>query len=352
MVKTVQAALSPLLVVGAFCGLCVFEFPLGRPRPYLTCLYFLVTWSIYAYIVYYLIDIAQEQIIFLSWTNLTITISSFVSMLVNIFRCKELKKCLRKLSIVDDTLEVLGTPKEYRPLYKWMIGVIITWSLFSIVDDTLEVLGTPKEYRPLYKWMIGVIITWCVTANLLNVLDILWQHSKGTKGKRFDVVRICTPLVENHLLHLGNINGVMLGTVLGYTASRFERVNKHIYNLLENNAEHAGKRNTLILVGQKRVLEESEKRGQRFWIIMHVHLQLSMLSRQLNKVFNVQMTLEMATLFAVLVDQFFDFHHIYVDENRNLLHQIVAKLTTYIWTGLFTAKLFALNYICQTICDK
>lgn len=84
----------------------------------------------------------------------------------------------------------------------------------------------------------------------------------------------------------------------------------------------------------------------------HVHLQLSLLSRELNKVFSLQMTLEMASLFAISVKQLFEIHNIFVDRDKDTLHQVVANLSIYIWTGMFTAKLFALNYICQNVSDK
>ena len=40
---------------------------------------------------------------------------------------KELKMCLRKLAIVDDSLEALGMPKEYQRLRNWIIRIIVGW---------------------------------------------------------------------------------------------------------------------------------------------------------------------------------------------------------------------------------
>ncbi|XP_032682000.1 uncharacterized protein LOC116849188 [Odontomachus brunneus] len=85
MVKTIQAALTSLLIIGAFCSLCVFEYPLGRPRPYFTCLYFLILWSTYTYILYF---INIQTPIIISWTIIIIIMSSFGSMIVNLFRFK------------------------------------------------------------------------------------------------------------------------------------------------------------------------------------------------------------------------------------------------------------------------
>ena len=43
---------------------------------------------------------------------------------------KELKMCLRKLAIVDDSLEALGAPKEYQRLRNWIIRIIVGWIVY------------------------------------------------------------------------------------------------------------------------------------------------------------------------------------------------------------------------------
>jgi len=95
MTKTIQVALSPLLIVGAICGLGFFEYPLGRPRPYLTCLYFLIAWSSYMYLYYYILIYSNYTIMYtyeytymLSWTNIIIIFSAILSMFVSLFRFK------------------------------------------------------------------------------------------------------------------------------------------------------------------------------------------------------------------------------------------------------------------------
>lgn len=84
----------------------------------------------------------------------------------------------------------------------------------------------------------------------------------------------------------------------------------------------------------------------------HVHLQLSLLSRELNKIFSVQLTLEMASLFAVLAELFIEFHNMYADKDTDTLYQFLLHLSIYVWAIVFAIKLLALNHICQTVCDK
>lgn len=91
MTKTIQVALSPLLIVGAFCGLGFFEYPVGQPRLYLTCLYFLIAWSSYIYLYYYILiytNYTTMYVYMLSWTNIVIIFSATLSMFVSLYHFK------------------------------------------------------------------------------------------------------------------------------------------------------------------------------------------------------------------------------------------------------------------------
>jgi len=50
MTKTLQSTLAPLFIISSFCCLGLFEYPLGQPRPYFSCLYILVIWSNIIYV--------------------------------------------------------------------------------------------------------------------------------------------------------------------------------------------------------------------------------------------------------------------------------------------------------------
>ena len=43
---------------------------------------------------------------------------------------KELKMCLHELSLVDDTMETVGSPKKYQPLRKWIIRITIGFIVY------------------------------------------------------------------------------------------------------------------------------------------------------------------------------------------------------------------------------
>ncbi|KYQ58432.1 hypothetical protein ALC60_02579, partial [Trachymyrmex zeteki] len=65
---------------------------------------------------------------------------------------KELKMCLHELSLVDNTIEAVGAPKEYQRLHKWISRIMmglnaLIWgtilgyicSRFHQVNDRLHV---------------------------------------------------------------------------------------------------------------------------------------------------------------------------------------------------------------------
>lgn len=81
----------------------------------------------------------------------------------------------------------------------------------SLVDDTLEVLGTSKEYRRLRKWIIIMIFGWIVSSLLMNAFDSFWLNYAY-----FSIIRICIPFVGNHLLHVNTLSALTWGTILRY----------------------------------------------------------------------------------------------------------------------------------------
>ncbi|XP_029160042.1 uncharacterized protein LOC114932035 [Nylanderia fulva] len=216
----------------------------------------------------------------------------------------------------------------------------------SIVDNTLEMLGTPKKYRQLYSWLIGIITGWISLALLVDISDIVWLNYEY-----FSITRILVPFIGNYLDHVVNFNVLICGIMVGYTGSRFQRINEYIRDLCQQNTEQDKKRNELILVNQRRL--ETKKCKQYMWIIMHLHLQLCSISRELNKVFSVQMTLQTAYYFVTCVDMSRQIYRIYIDGNiASEIGQAIDNSSLFIFGFINNVKFIALNYICQSLCDK
>jgi len=68
---------------------------------------------------------------------------------------KELKMCLFELSLVDDTIEVIGTPKNYQRLRKWIIRIIIGWIIyifFQLAVIYFDQLYNNINYVDIHRW--------------------------------------------------------------------------------------------------------------------------------------------------------------------------------------------------------
>ncbi|KYN29392.1 hypothetical protein ALC57_01175 [Trachymyrmex cornetzi] len=88
MMNTLQTALAPLLIIGPFYSLGLFEYPLGQPRPFLSCLYILTTWSFFTYCYYceYIIDYEWQKVTY--WIYIIIMINVITLILVSYFHFK------------------------------------------------------------------------------------------------------------------------------------------------------------------------------------------------------------------------------------------------------------------------
>ncbi|KYM99020.1 hypothetical protein ALC62_10251, partial [Cyphomyrmex costatus] len=171
-----------------------------------------------------------------SITLITVSILCCIKSLNDFF--KELKTCLHELSIVDDTLEALGVPKEHRVLRKWILRIIIGWIVYPFID-----------FMKISSLLI-ILSSFQVFLFLISFREIL--------------MRI-------YLKYVITLSGLICGTVLGYTSSRFHRVNnllRVIYSdIFENNADHRCRRqNRSILVSQR--ITGAKDRKRYIWILM------------------------------------------------------------------------------------
>ncbi|KYN02044.1 hypothetical protein ALC62_07158 [Cyphomyrmex costatus] len=156
---------------------------------------------------------------------------------------KELKICLRELSVVNDTLETLGSPNENHRMRNWIFRIIngcIVFVFYSLIVSVFH-------YNNYHQLPIDSKII----SNVKFIFYILALHSY--------------PLCVNIL------SALICGTVLGYTSSRFHQVNDRLRvlysDLFENHADYRyRKQNKSILV--RECISGAKDRKQSTWILM------------------------------------------------------------------------------------
>ncbi|KYQ54043.1 hypothetical protein ALC60_08500 [Trachymyrmex zeteki] len=234
MTKTLQAALAPLMIIGSFCNLGFFEYPLGHSWPYLSYLYALAIWSFLTYAVYYPFYSVAWRIAHPAIFSLhsSILITAIISIFVSLFYSKELKMCLHELSLVDDIMEAVGAPKEYQRLRKCIIRITILWIAY---------LFQSLAYIMCFNWFVY--------------------------DEYFD--ELCKDCVLHYPNCVHVLSALIWGTILGYTSSRFHQVNDRLHvlysDLFENISDYRGQ-NRSIVVCQR--ITEAVDRKQYMWILM------------------------------------------------------------------------------------
>ncbi|KYM99689.1 hypothetical protein ALC62_09605 [Cyphomyrmex costatus] len=87
MTKTLQSALAPIFIISSFCCLILFEYPLGQPRPYYSCLYVVVVWSSIVYYYLYPIYIYKLEHMIIHFVD-TKDLIIILLILISLYRCK------------------------------------------------------------------------------------------------------------------------------------------------------------------------------------------------------------------------------------------------------------------------
>ncbi|KYN32331.1 hypothetical protein ALC56_13188, partial [Trachymyrmex septentrionalis] len=131
----------------------------------------------------------------------------------------------------------------------------------SLVDDTIEAIGAPKNYQRLRKWIISIVIGW--------IINIFYQSSGFYFIYDVNLINICEFFVINYPTYVHILNALIWGTIIGYISSKFHQVNDRLhvlyFDLYENNADYR-RQDRSILVCQR--ITETEDHKQYIWIMM------------------------------------------------------------------------------------
>jgi len=99
--------------------------------------------------------------------------------------------CLRKLAIVNDTLEVLGAPKEYQRLRNWIIRIIIGMIGYVFYDVASFIIYVSLFFFPNYVNIFGLTLQMFFSKYPINVIILDALISATIFGL---VLCICTHL--------------------------------------------------------------------------------------------------------------------------------------------------------------
>ncbi|XP_050463452.1 uncharacterized protein LOC126857776 [Cataglyphis hispanica] len=213
---------------------------------------------------------------------------------------------------------------------------------FAIVDDTLEELGTPKLYQKMYARSKQVIIGWIAYSLSINFYDTLWWFSV----KR-DIWGFLVAHIINHCVNINAFVDLFFIFILWYVGNRFDKINEHMQCLLVKE-EHEFKstwkkpaelhRYTLHIYNYKTTL----------WVLMHLHLELRRIARELNSMFGIQITLEMTSYFVSISTMCYGIFVMLMQEHQE-------QISVYVWTNIIfwvsslIMRLYLINHIYESV---
>ncbi|XP_072754246.1 uncharacterized protein [Anoplolepis gracilipes] len=191
----------------------------------------------------------------------------------------------------------------------------------AVVNNTLEQLGTPKAYGKMYIHSKQVLVGWIVYSFILSVIGAQWLTDRT----------IIWALFQFHK----------------YIGTKFDRINEHMRYLLVNEkyiSKYKWKKPVITL---RRYVICTDDYKRTLWTLMHLHLELCRIVRELNLIFGTQMTFEMASLITNITVICFGVNI--------LLTQYQKSLPLYQWFGIsywismLVVRLYVINYICECV---
>ncbi|KYQ60716.1 hypothetical protein ALC60_00341 [Trachymyrmex zeteki] len=320
MVDTIQKAFRPLSLIAFLIGSGNLRYPLNYWRFRLSVFYVIIVWSLYKYVFDAMLIAYTPKHIFnnhLSYystqTNIFVTL---ISVTITVLKHQKIHICIKKLSLVDDTLEKLGTPKEYHTIQ-------------NLIRSTL--------------------IIYFIVVLILFITDSIWNIEKHNNIKAMFI-----GLIMGYPIYVSTLGNIIFAFVVRYIGTRLDKINGYIEQLSET--EECGLRfkweKSLIV---RHYVCNSENRKRVIWTVMHLHLELCRIARDINDLFGTQLTLQMISCFFILVTTFFAQYHMilcltYIYENNSAKLKLI--LANDIWCIVFLIKFISLNYICENASAK
>ncbi|XP_029160040.1 uncharacterized protein LOC114932033 [Nylanderia fulva] len=317
MTKNVWTVLSPLLIINYVFGLRIIEFPIGYRRLWFSFIYILSSWSLYCFLMWYITGSLMTKFSktnnFLQYLN---CLATLISIVFGIYYDKKFRDSLKKLAIVDITLEKLGTTINYQQLHTKTVRLVLGWFALTILINFMHIVYL--EYHFKYNTATAIYFTFMI----------------------------------NHCSHINLIGDLTMTSILGYIGIKFDQVNEHLQEMASNNNGKIKQENQMLHPYQRKFLKILNNKWI-IWIIIHLHLDLCKISREIDWIFGVQMTFKMGCYFSFLatnLSSLFDliFFQKYIISFDNILFTSIC-LT---WLFHNILKLFIINYVCEKVSAK
>ncbi|XP_072754253.1 uncharacterized protein [Anoplolepis gracilipes] len=311
MINNIRTILTPLLIISFVSGLSIVDFSTSRRKARFCLLYILLLWSIYFFVLLHITFsyLIKYNVDFIISFSLTILIS-LMSVIFGMHYNKKFKNCLKKIAIVDDTLEHLGIMTDYQKLHTKIVWLTLGWSVVFILMIYLQITWLRHEYD--YNIMIAFSITFVI----------------------------------NYCSHVNFISNLIIVSILGYIGLKFDQINENLWKLTNECRIKQAWKNHVTFASTQAFKIPSNK--CMTWIVIHLHLELCKISREINSIFGMQMTLKMGLYFGLIASclrLIFTtlLRKNYLDNKKEFL------LVMLFWNAVYASQVLLINCICERI---
>ncbi|XP_067207060.1 uncharacterized protein [Linepithema humile] len=324
MSTTIQQGLRPLFLMCFIVGLGVYPIKQSNKSRFhrwivpISVLYFLAIWFVYGYVLFYTFTTFSLKIIF--FRNITImaimatqSFTTIASTILIIYHQKKFQIYMKKLAAVDDTLEKLGNSKTYQKLHMLTKRIIIGWIVHALIINI---------YSTICCFEVNNQISW---RSLLH-------------------------LVLSYPIHINEFTDLIFIFLLWYIGTKFDKINDHMCCLSlkeEHGLNYMWKKPVII----HRYFSHRYNYKWTLWTSMHLHLELCRIARELNVIFEIQITFEMVSNLAFITS-----HCYYFCRMLEQKHKDIKVLQFLIGLGfaffICFIRLYAVNHICESVKNK
>ncbi|KAM0734580.1 hypothetical protein ACS0PU_011399 [Formica fusca] len=187
------------------------------------------------------------------------------------------------------------------------------------------------------------------------MLDSLWAIGHTPLLTSYVVIVIIYQTFGvNHPFHINMLYDLTFMILLRYIESQFEHINQHIQELTEEKKrqiKHTWA--TSSSYRSRRHMASTETTKQLVWILMHIHLELSSISRELNTIFGFHMAIQTTTIQIATIQLAIAFYKaVMVISTYSTFLMTINILLTLIWAITNIIKIIIFNCVCEGICTK
>ncbi|XP_011704609.1 PREDICTED: uncharacterized protein LOC105459938 [Wasmannia auropunctata] len=254
----------------------------------------------------------------------------------NTYACK-----IATVSIMVNTIE-----QAMQPISKFRTCI----KKLSFVDDTLELLGTPTEYHRMRNSIKWIYIIWFIIICTTWFIDSLFHIEKFN-----DIRAIFIPIIKDYPIHANTLMDIMYMFLLRYLGTRLDKINNHIEELSET--EEHGLRGTwkksLIVI--RPYMHGAGNRKRVLWITMHLHSELCRIVSDIHSLFEIHMTLQMVSYFVILITMFYFQYHTMLCLKQMYggnFFRLKLILSSDVWFAVSLTKVISFNHICESVSAK